>query len=73
MLWSSQREAITRDRGRPWSAASAPAGALQRLPWANIWIYLLADFAGGVAAAYTFLYVLPAEKPRGDLEPAGTG
>jgi aquaporin Z len=41
--------------------------------WGNIWIYLLADLAGATAAAYTFLYVLPAEKPAGDVvEPAST-
>lgn len=42
------------------------------LKWSNIWIYLLADFLGGAAAAYTFLYVLPAEKPSGDIEAART-
>jgi len=42
--------------------------------WSNIWIYLLADFLGAAAAAYAFLYVLPAEKPTGDVvEPASTG
>jgi aquaporin Z len=42
--------------------------------WGNIWIYLLADFLGAAAAAYTFLYVLPAEKETGDfVEPASTG
>jgi aquaporin Z len=40
--------------------------------WSNIWIYLLADFAGGVAGAYAFLYVLPAEKLAGDIEAAAT-
>ena len=41
--------------------------------WSNIWIYLLADLLGAAAAAYTFLYVLPAEKPTGDVvEPAST-
>jgi aquaporin Z len=42
------------------------------LKWSNIWIYLLADFLGGVAAAYAFLYVLPAEKMTGDVEAAST-
>ena len=42
------------------------------LKWSNIWIYLLADFAGGVAAAFVFLYVLPGEKVSGDIEPAAT-
>ena len=41
--------------------------------WGNIWIYLLADLLGAAAAAYTFVYVLPAEKPTGDaVEPAST-
>jgi aquaporin Z len=42
------------------------------LKWSNIWIYFLADFAGGAAAAYVFLYVLPAEKLAGDVEAAST-
>ena len=41
--------------------------------WSNIWIYLLADFAGGAVAALAFLYVLPAEKASGDIEAASTG
>jgi aquaporin Z len=42
--------------------------------WGNIWIYLLADLLGAVAAAHAFLFVLPAEKPGGDvIEPAATG
>jgi aquaporin Z len=40
--------------------------------WSNIWIYLVADFLGGAAAAFTFLYVLPAEKLGGDIEAAST-
>jgi aquaporin Z len=40
--------------------------------WGNIWIYLLADFLGGVAAAYAFLYVQAAEKSTGDVEAAAT-
>ena len=42
------------------------------LQWSNIWIYLLADFIGGAAGTYAFLYVLPAEKATGDIEPAST-
>ena len=38
--------------------------------WSNLWIYLVAEFLGGAAAALTFLYVLPAEKPSGDIEAA---
>jgi len=42
------------------------------LEWSNIWIYLIADILGAAAAAYTFLYVLPAEKVAGDIEAAST-
>jgi aquaporin Z len=38
--------------------------------WSNIWIYLIAEFLGGAAAAFAFLYVLPAEKVTGDVEAA---
>ena len=38
--------------------------------WSNIWIYLLADFFGGAAAAYVFLHVAPAEKLTVDVEAA---
>jgi aquaporin Z len=40
--------------------------------WSNIWIYLLADFLGGVVAAYAFLFVLPGDKLAGDVEAAST-
>jgi aquaporin Z len=40
--------------------------------WSNIWIYLIADFLGGAAAAWAFLFVLPAEKATGDIEAAST-
>jgi aquaporin Z len=40
--------------------------------WSNIWIYLLADFLGAAAAAWAFLFVLPAEKVTGDMEAAAT-
>ena len=42
------------------------------LEWSNIWIYLVAEFVGGAAAAYAFLYVQPSEKGAGDLEAAST-
>jgi aquaporin Z len=38
--------------------------------WSNIWIYLVADFLGAAVAASIFLYVLPGEKPAGDVEAA---
>jgi aquaporin Z len=40
----------------------------------DIWIYLIATFAGAAAAAHLFLYVQPAEKVLGDeraAEPDG--
>jgi glycerol uptake facilitator-like aquaporin len=48
-----------------------------RAPWrrsrsARCWIYRLADFLGGAAAARAFLYVQPAKKPTGDIEAAST-
>ena len=43
------------------------------LPWSHIWLYLLANFAGGAVAAAVFLYVQPAEKPEGDIEAARAG
>lgn len=42
------------------------------LKWSYIWVYLLADFAGGAVAAWAFLYVLPGEKLAGDVEAAST-
>jgi aquaporin Z len=42
------------------------------LKWSNIWIYLLAEFLGGIIAARTFLYVLPAEKLTGDIQAASS-
>jgi len=40
--------------------------------WSNVWIYFVAEFLGGTAAAYAFLYLLPAEKVAGDVEAAST-
>jgi aquaporin Z len=41
--------------------------------WSDIWIYLLACFAGGAAAAVAFVYTQPGEKMLGDIRPAETG
>lgn len=35
--------------------------------WGDIWIYLLACFTGGAAAAVAFMYTQPAEKELGDV------
>jgi aquaporin Z len=43
------------------------------IPWSHLWIFLIANFAGGAAAAYVFLYVQPAEKVEGDIEAARAG
>ncbi len=40
------------------------------LSWGDIWIYLLADLAGGAAAAFVFLYTQPGEKIGGDVRAA---
>jgi aquaporin Z len=40
------------------------------LPWSHLWLYLIANFLGGVVAAYVFLYVQPSEKIEGDIEAA---
>jgi aquaporin Z len=43
------------------------------LSWGDIWIYLLANLAGGAAAAAVFLYTQPAEKLGGDTRAAEPG
>jgi aquaporin Z len=43
------------------------------LSWSDIWIYLLANLAGGAAAAAVFLYTQPAEKVSGDTRAAEPG
>ena len=43
------------------------------LSWGDIWIYLIAHFAGGAAAAAVFLYTQPGEKDLGDVRAAEPG
>jgi aquaporin Z len=43
------------------------------LSWGDIWIYLLANLAGGAAAAYAFLFTQPGEKITGDVRAAEPG
>jgi aquaporin Z len=38
--------------------------------WSHYWIYVVADLAGGIAAALTFVFVAPAEKETGDTRAA---
>jgi aquaporin Z len=40
------------------------------LSWGDIWIYLLAELLGGVAAAAVFIYTQPGEKRLGDTRAA---
>ncbi len=59
--------------GGVFNPAIAVGGMVSGLfKWSNIWIYLLAEFLGGAAAAFAFLYVLPSEKTAGDIEAAST-
>jgi aquaporin Z len=46
-------------------AVAFGASVMGLFSWSNIWIYLLADFAGGAAAALVFRYLNP-----DDLKPA---
>lgn len=51
-------------------AVAIGAMVMGLLSWSDIWIYLLANLAGGAAAAYVFLYTQPAEKVFGDTRAA---
>ena len=51
-------------------AVAIGAMVMGLLSWSDIWIYLLANFAGGAAAAMVFLYTQPAEKALGDVRAA---
>ena len=54
-------------------AVAIGAMVMGMFSWGDIWIYLLADFAGGAAAAFVFLFTLPGEKVEGDVVAAETG
>ena len=57
--------------GGAFNPAVAIGGMVMGLfSWAHIWIYLLANLAGGAAAAFAFRLTEPAEKLTGDLRPA---
>ena len=59
--------------GGVFNPAIAVGGMVSGLfEWSNIWIYFIAEFLGGAAAAVAFLYVLPSEKMLGDAEAAST-
>ncbi len=54
-------------------AVAVGAMVMGLFAWGDIWIYLLANFAGGAAAAFVFLFTLPGEKVEGDIVAAETG
>jgi aquaporin Z len=45
-------------------AVALGASVLGAFAWSNIWIYLLAGFAGGAVAAVVFQFTQPAEEPE---------
>jgi len=47
-------------------AVALGASVMGLFSWSNIWIYLLADFAGGAAAALAFRYLNPEDLDRAD-------
>jgi aquaporin Z len=51
-------------------AVALGASALGLFSWSHIWVYLLAEFVAGAAAASVFLLTQPAEKPTGDARAA---
>ena len=54
-------------------AVAVGAMVIGLLEWADIWIYLVANLAGGAAAAFVFLFTQPAEKVTGDTRAAEPG
>ena len=67
MAFTCENTPSTRVSHRPSGASDRFRGRDPHRAHANIWIYLVADLLGAAAAVYTFLYVLPAEKPTGDV------
>src|SRR4051812_24850097 len=51
-------------------AVAIGAMVMGLLSWGDIWVYLIADLAGGAAAASVFLYTQPGEKAWGDTRAA---
>jgi aquaporin Z len=51
-------------------AVALGASVLGLFSWSHIWIYLLASFAAGAAAAYAFRLTEPSEQPAGERRPA---
>ena len=43
-------------------AVAVGASMMGLLAWPNIWVHLVADLPGGALAAFTFLFLNPADK-----------
>ena len=54
-------------------AVAVGAMVMGVLSWSDIWVYLLANLAGGAAAAFAFLFTQPADKRAGDERAAEPG
>jgi aquaporin Z len=52
-------------------AVALGASVLGAFAWSNIWIYLIAGFAGGAVAAAAFLLTQPAEEPEQQVRGEG--
>jgi aquaporin Z len=46
-------------------AVAIGATVMGLFSWSHIWVYLVANFAGGAAAAYAFLLTQPGDEPTG--------
>ena len=51
-------------------AVAVGAMVLGLLSWSDIWVYLVANFAGAIVAAKVFMFIQVAEKREGDLRAA---
>jgi aquaporin Z len=54
-------------------AVALGATVLGLFQWSHIWIYLVANFAGGAAAAFAFRLTQPAEQPTGGRRAPSAG
>jgi aquaporin Z len=50
-------------------AVAIGATVMGLFSWSHIWVYLVANFAGGAAAAYAFLLTQPGDEPTGVRRP----
>ena len=51
-------------------AVAIGAMVMNVLSWGDIWVYLIANLAGGAAAGFVYLFVEGGEKPGGDTRAA---